>query len=214
MNNGTYGTLQDGDYWRRLRIVQEGTFWETGEYRFNWAFENNQFSTCGLDEMWVGQNSIPVIGTIRVGHVKNAIGLEGDMTSSSRCMTFMERSSYSEAIELNQNFVTGLWFGSSYADDRVTYQAVVFRPDNANSGDFFGDGQSGVQARLTCLPLYEDEGRHLLHFGMSGGWRNGANNLANANYIGNTITLQARPELRDDDPASSRQAAQALTERQ
>ena len=45
MNNGTYGSLQDGDYWRRLRIVQEGTFWETGEYRFNWALENNQFST-------------------------------------------------------------------------------------------------------------------------------------------------------------------------
>ena len=39
LNNGTYGSLQDGDYWRRLRIVQEGTFWETGEYRFNWALE-------------------------------------------------------------------------------------------------------------------------------------------------------------------------------
>ena len=117
-------------------IVQEGTFWETGEYRFNWALENDQFSTAGLDEMWVGQNKIPVIGTIRVGHVKNAMGLEGDMTSSSRCMTFMERSSYSEAIELNQNFVTGLWFGNSYFDDRMTYQAVVFRPDNAQQRRF------------------------------------------------------------------------------
>ena len=153
--------------------------------------------------MWVGQNSIPIVGTMRVGHVKNAIGLEGDMTSSSRCMTFMERSSYSEAIELNQNFVTGLWFGSSYADDRITYQTVVARPDNANSGDFFGDGECVLQARVTCLPLYEDEGRHLLHFGISGGWRNGANNLANANYIGDTFTLQARPELRDDSPTGA-----------
>ena len=142
INSGTATNpngLQDGDYFRRLRIVQEGTFWETGEYRFNWALERDVYDTVGLDEMWVGQNKIPVIGTVRVGHVKNAIGLEGDMTSSSRCMTFMERSSYSEAIELNQNFVTGLWFGSSYADDRMTYQAVAFRPDNANSGDFFGD---------------------------------------------------------------------------
>ncbi len=153
-----------------------------------------------------------MIGTIRVGHVKNALGLEGDMTSSSRCMTFMERSSYSEAIELNQNFVTGLWFGSSYADDRVTYQATAFRPDNGNSGDFFGNGQSGVQGRLTCLPMYEDQGRHLLHFGISGGWRNGTNNLASTSYIGNTITLQARPELRDDDPAGSPSGAQALND--
>jgi phosphate-selective porin OprO and OprP len=201
MNAGTYGELQDGDYWRRLRVVQEGTFWETGEYRFNWAFENDQFSTVGLDEMWVGQNQLPVIGTVRAGHVKTPIGLEADMASSSRCMTFMERSSYSEAIELNQNFCTGLWAGSSYLNDRVTYQAAMFRPDNANSGDFFGTDEYGLQARMTCLPLYEDQGRHLLHLGISGGWRNGANNLANANYIGDTITLQARPELRDDDPA-------------
>jgi phosphate-selective porin OprO/OprP len=210
LNNGTFGSLQDGDYWRRLRIVQEGTFWETGEYRFNWALENDRYSTVGLDEMWVAENQIPVIGTIRAGHVKNALGLEGDMTSSSRCMTFMERSSYSETIELNQNFVTGVWFGSSYADDRITYQTVAFRPDNGNSGDFFGTGQSGVQARLTALPLYEDEGRHLLHFGLSGGWRNGTNNLASTTYIGNTVTLAAHPELKDDDPASSMSNGQAL----
>ena len=201
--------LQDGDYFRRLRIVQEGTFWETGEYRFNWALERDVYDTVGLDELWVGQNKIPVIGSVRVGHVKNALGLEGDMTSSSRCMTFMERSSYSEAIELNQNFVTGLWLGNSYADDRITYQAVLFRPDNQNSGDFFGTDQYGVQGRITCLPLYEDEGRHLLHFGLSGGWRNGTNNLANA-YTGNTITLAAHPELKDDDPASSMSNGQAL----
>ena len=67
---------------------------------------------------------------------------------------------------------------------------------------------------LTCLPLYEDEGRHLLHFGVSGGWRDGTNNLASTTYIGNTITLQARPELRDDDPAGSPTGGQALTERQ
>ena len=33
-------------------------------------------------------------------------------------------------------------------------------------------------------------------------------------YTGNTVTLQARPELRDDDPAGSPSSAQALNERQ
>jgi phosphate-selective porin OprO/OprP len=207
LNNGNFGSLQDGEYWRRLRLVQEGSFWETGEYRFNWAFENDQFSTLGLDELWVGQNQIPVIGSLRLGHVKTPMGLEADMSSSSRSMTFMERSSYSEAIELGQNFGTGIWAGGSYVDDRITYQAMAFRPDNGNSGDFFGDGQYALQGRVTCLPYYEDQGRHLLHLGVSGGWRDGTTNLANANYIGNTVTLQARPELRDDDPA----AGQAIT---
>ena len=35
-----------------------------------------------------------------------------------------------------------------------------------------------MQVRLTGLPLYEDEGRHLLHLGVSGGWRNGTANYA------------------------------------
>ena len=35
------GPLEDGDYWRRVRIVMEGTFWETFEYRLNFALENN-----------------------------------------------------------------------------------------------------------------------------------------------------------------------------
>ena len=30
------GPLNDGDYWRRLRLVMEGTFWETFEYRWNY----------------------------------------------------------------------------------------------------------------------------------------------------------------------------------
>ena len=201
---GGIGELEDGEYFRRIRPFAEGTFWGTGEYRLIPAFENNQFSAAGLDEFWVGETSIPVVGTIRLGHVKDTAGLEGDMTASSRCMTFMERSSYSEAIELNQNFVTGVWLGNNYFDQRMTWSATAFRPDlSSSSGIFFGDGQSGVQGRLTALPLYELEGRHLLHVGLSGGWRDGTANLANAAYPGNTIELRARPEMRDDDPAGS-----------
>ena len=129
------------------------------------------------------------------------MGLEGDMVSSSRTMTFMERSSYSEAIELNQNFVTGIWFNNSYLDQRLQWQATIMRTDlGSSSGVLYGDGQWGAQARVTGLPLYEDEGRYLMHLGVSGGWRNGTNNLSTSSY--RTFDLRARPELRDDDPAS------------
>jgi phosphate-selective porin OprO/OprP len=205
---GGIGPLEDGDYFRRIRPFAEGTFWEFGEFRLIPALENNQYSTSGLDEFWVGVTGVPVLGTVRVGHVKTPMGLEGDMTGSSREMTFMERSSYSEAIELNQNFGTGISFSDNYFDQRMTWMIAAFRPDNGSSGDFFGDGQSGVQGRLTGLALYEDEGRHLLHLGISGGWRDGSTNLANSPL--NTIQLRARPELRDDDPAGSPSGAQAL----
>ena len=151
----------------------------------------------------------PLIGSIRFGHVKDAVGLEGNMTASSRAMTFMERSMYSEAIELNQNFVTGIRLGNDFFDHRMSYQAVAFRSDQAAAtGAFFGDGQWGLQARLTGLPLYEDGGRRLLHLGVSGGWRSGSNNIAVSSFL--TDPLSARPELRDDDPAASPTGAEIL----
>ncbi len=204
-NDGGLGELADGEYFRRLRPFAEGTFWETGEYRLILALENDTASTSGLDEFWVGQHDIPLLGTCRVGHVKTPMGLEGDMTASSRCMTFMERSSYSEAIELNQNFVTGIWFSNCFLDQHATATFSLARPDyKAATGEFFGDGEYAAQGRLTALPIYEDEGRQLLHFGLSAGYRNGTNNNGGASgsgYTGNTVQLNARPELRDDDPA-------------
>jgi phosphate-selective porin OprO/OprP len=198
---GGIGDMQDGEYFRRLRFFFEGNFWENGEYRLIGAFENDQFSTIGLDEFWFGATSLPVVGTIHIGHVKDAIGLEGDMSSSSRCMTFMERSAYSEAIELNQNFVTGIQLSDNYLDQRVAWQTVFFRPDNgASSGVFFGDGQGGVQGRLTALPVYENEGRDLVHVGITTGWRDGTTNNATSPF--HVFQLRARPELRDDDPAA------------
>lgn len=206
---GGIGDLEDGTYFRRIRPFIEGTFWENYEYRLNLALENNQFSTSGLDEFWMAVNKIPVIGTIRVGHVKNASGFEADMTGSSRTMTFMERSSYSEAIELNQNFVTGIWFQNNFLDQRTTYTAVLFRPDQgSSSGAFFGDGMWGAQGRLTALPIYEADGRCWLHLGVSGGFRNGTNNIATS--PDRVFQLRARPELRDDDPAGSPAGAQVV----
>ncbi len=206
---GGIGHLQDGTFFRRIRPFVEGTAWDLIEYRFVLAAENDQFTAEGLDEFWIGVNRIPFLGTVRVGHVKTPMGLEGDMTSSSRCMTFMERSAYSESIELNQNFGTGLWFNQTYFDERMTQQFSIFRPDQgSSSGAFFGTGQFGWQGRLTGLPLYEEEGRKLLHLAISGGWRNGQDNLP-SNPL-RVMQLRARPELRDDVPAGSPSGSQIV----
>ena len=146
---GGVGPLEDGIYFRRIRPFAEGSFWETGEYRLILAAENIQFDTIGLDEFWVGEKDIPVIGSVRVGHVKDPIGLEGDMTASSRCMTFMERSSYSEAIELNQNFLTGIWASNNYFDEHMTWEAMLAYPDEAAAaGAYFGNNQDACRPAL------------------------------------------------------------------
>ena len=193
---GGIGNLQDGEFFRRIRMFFEGNFWEQGEYRFIVALENDQFQTVGLDEFWFGAHDIPYFGTVRLGHVKDPIGLEGDMTASSRCMTFMERSAYSEAIELNQNFVTGLWISDNYLDQRVTWTGSVFRSDiGSSTGAYFGDGQGGIQGRLTALPIYGDEGRDLMHVAVSGGFR-----------TNDTAAVQRQYQLRARQSAARRRS--------
>src|SRR5262249_33932548 len=48
------GDLQDGTFFRRIRLQMDGTFWEVGEFNFEYLFENVQQLSVGLDEMWVG----------------------------------------------------------------------------------------------------------------------------------------------------------------
>ncbi len=91
----------------------EGTFWETFEYRFNFALENNQFNTAGLDEFWIGDNKLPVVGTIRVGPRQELHGAGRRYDQFQPLHDLHGTVVYSEAIELNQNFVTGLWLGNT-----------------------------------------------------------------------------------------------------
>src|SRR5262249_26407790 len=89
---GQLGDLQDGTFFRRVRIQMDGTAYEVFEWNFIYAPEQQTQGIPNIDEFWVGIKNLPLVGTIRVGHQKIAHGLEGDMISSSRAMTFLERS--------------------------------------------------------------------------------------------------------------------------
>jgi len=210
VSEGGIGDLQDGTFFRRIRLQTDGVFFDNYEFLLILAMENNQFSTIGMADFWVGATNIPLIGTARVGHVKTPMGFEADMTPSPACLTFLERSAYSESIELNQNYVTGLWLGDNYLDERTTWSFAAFRQDQGGfSGVDFGDGQYGLQGRWTALPIWEDDGRCWTHIGVSGGWRATSNNIGSTGEL-RTIQIRARPELRDDDPASNPTGAQAV----
>jgi phosphate-selective porin OprO/OprP len=194
------GDLQDGIFFRRSRPSFDGTMWEVVEFNAELALEQTQNSIPNFDEVWVGVMNMPVIGAVRVGHIKVPQGFEGDQVSSSKAMTFLERSAYTDAFY--ENFATGIWTGNSVFDQRMTWAGAAYFQDNntvnpnTNSADVFGDGVAGYTGRLTFLPLYENEGRCLLHLGVSGTWRNNARpgtNLADPRLA----RFRARPQLRD-----------------
>jgi phosphate-selective porin OprO/OprP len=77
-----------------------------------------------------------------------------------------------------------------------------------NTGDgldgtaaFFGDGNYAYTVRVAGLPIYKDEGRHLLHLGFSYTYRRANEQeptVPNTGGFGpNIVRFSARPELRD-----------------
>jgi phosphate-selective porin len=191
------GDLQDGTFFRRIRPSWDGQAWEVVEWNCELALEQVRQSLITLDEVWVGVTKIPYIGTVRVGHQKVPQGFEGDMVSSSKAMQFLERAAYTDAFY--ENFAPGLWTGNSVLDQRVTWAGMVYRPEldlHDNNGADFGDGHYAYTGRLTGLPIWDCDGRHLLHLGLSGTWRRAEKadpGLGGATFV----RFRARPEMRD-----------------
>lgn len=190
------GDFQDGCFFRRTRLQVEGTAWEVVEFNCIPALEGVQDGIVGLDEFWVGVTKIPFIGTVRAGHLKVPQGLEGDMVSSSRAMTFLERASFTDAFFFN--FSPGVWMGNSVLDQRLTWSAMWYRPERNPDAADFADGQYAGTGRLTFLPLYENDGRCLVHLGASSTIRAAQRTVAANGVIGpRAVRFRARPEQRD-----------------
>ena len=195
------GNYSDGTFFRRIRPFWEGTAYDTFEWNIMPALEQIQNNLINLDEVFVGVYGIPLIGRVRVGHMKVPQGLEGNQFSSSRTQTFQENAAYTDAFY--NIFGTGICFCNSYLDDRVTSQAMMYRNDTSytrsnNTAVDFGDGAYAATGRLTALLLDEAEDRHLLHVGVSGTYRKAENADSTLGLTGpSQVRFQARPELRD-----------------
>jgi Phosphate-selective porin O and P len=212
-SKGGIGELEDGDYFRRLRIQFEGGFSEVFQYNLVFKLEDSEFSQVGLDEFWVGMAKVPVLGCVRVGNVKIAEGLEGDSYSSSKAITFEEKASFTEAFY--QNFGDGFWVANNLLDHRLFWAANAYRQEtnNASSGINFGDGEYAYGGRLAALPLWSNDGRCFLHLATSYYWRKAQDQNPNTPGDGpNTpgIEFRARPEMRDDSPGAGGSQAVVL----
>ena len=74
----------------------------------------------------------------------------------------------------------------------TTWSASIGRQDvGASTGAYFQDGAYLYLARGTFLPIYECEGRHLMHLGVSGGYQKSQANLGNppASRVGDAVGI-------------------------
>ena len=195
-NRKEIGEDMDGNFYRRIRPNFSGGFWEVGEFNAEVKLENIANGTVGMDDVWVGVKDIPFIGTVRTGHFHLPHGLEADMYSSSKPTTFFEVYSGNNALYQGERCGSGLWLTNSYLNDRVTYAVALYHPDQTDNGTDFAQADYAYVARATALPIYEDDGRCLMHIGGSYTWRHQRSN-PNPTDAPGTITFSTDAEIRD-----------------
>ncbi len=172
------GDEQDGTGFRFARIRLQGKLTENVGFRaeYDFAGQNGQ-DTPVFRDVYIDYLGIPWGGErafdIRAGHFREPFSLEELTGIANR--TFVERS-------LANVFVPGRNAGIQISDallgdpekERLTLALGVFKEtdDWPSSNDSDEDQGYIVTSRVTGLPYYEEDGRRLVHVGLSYSHRN------------------------------------------
>jgi len=150
---------QSGAEFRRARLSIAGLVFGNVDYKIEYDFATGDPEA---KDVFVGVRTIPYVQYVRVGHYKEPFSLE-EITSDS-FTTFMERG-LPNAFSPSRN--TGIGLMQEYLEQRMTFAAGGFAEAD-NSGLGFGNNQGyNITSRVTGLPIYKEQGRHLLHLGLS-----------------------------------------------
>lgn len=150
------GKLVDGNELRRARLFFEGTIYGNVAFKAQYDFAGGE---AVAKDIFIAFKGTPV-GEIKLGHFKEPFSLE-EITSSKN-IAFLERA-------LPNVFAPSRNFGVQVSDspsDKLNWGVGVFR----ESDDFatsVGDDVTNVTGRVVFRPIYDDDGKRLLHLGLS-----------------------------------------------
>jgi phosphate-selective porin OprO/OprP len=155
----------DGEV-RRARIDMEGEIAKYFVYRFEVDVSGHPARVNDPDryyqDIWIGVQGIPWLGTLRVGNMKEPYSLQHLTDAGHR--VFMEESMLT-AFTPGRNF--GIQLNHHLFDQRMTWAFGGFQEVTDDSSFFGRKGDWDLGLRLTGLLWYRDEGRQLVHFGTS-----------------------------------------------
>lgn len=190
---GGVGQLNDGVNFRRARLGVSGTMYEVIDWITEFDFVNSALNgttpinvPAPTDVFWT-YTKLPYVGNVRVGNHKEPIGFEHLV--SSRYLDFRERSFNQDAFygPFNNGFVPGISAFNAICDERITWNFGVFKPTTNVFAFNTGGGEYSVTGRMTGLPWYVDDGRGLLHLGLT---------LRHAGMDNGLVRFRARGPLR------------------
>jgi phosphate-selective porin OprO/OprP len=190
--NLTMPPYDDAAALRSARIGVEGIVWDLMRYRAEVDFANgdglgNNFQDTNsalaanvnriveIKDMFIEMSKLPIIGCFRAGYFKEPFSLE--QQTAEVFLTFMERSPmdrgrpvvFDDIVARNTDLVpgrnTGVMVRNSWFEDRLWAAAGWFRADSDARGFDSGDGDYALTTRITALPLWEQDGRYMVHVG-------------------------------------------------
>ena len=177
---------------RRLQLTMRGWISEFVDFQLQIDFADVR----AIRDNWIGFK-VPLLGHIKAGNMKEPVSLS-ELTGA-KFTTFMERPLPPLAFAPGRNI--GTMAHNAIVESRMTWAAGGFW--NTRSLSQVGEGRDAVShsngfnftARITGLPMYEDEGRKLLHLGLSY-----SHQFRGENYSDPEVQVQPRPEtfLTDD----------------
>ena len=153
------GDLQGtGNDFRRARLFIEGEFGEHGIFKAEYDFAGTE---ANFKDVYAGLQGLPYVGTVRAGHFYEPMSLE--MTTSSKYITFLERSLPVLAFLPERSSGIGIY--NQLFDERMTIHVGGFREVGDDAEDFSNGSNYNAGARITSLPVWEEDGRQLVHTG-------------------------------------------------
>jgi len=152
-------TTTSGTELRRARIFTSGTLYGNIDYKFSVDFSGNQST---IKDAYIGLRKLPIIGNLRVGHVKEPFRL--DVLTSSKYITFMERSFVVDFMQERNN---GIVFFNDYFDNKLSIQAGYFLNEDNSSDDKASNNGYAITTRATSLFINNKEKKELLHAGLA-----------------------------------------------
>jgi phosphate-selective porin OprO/OprP len=179
----SYGPIASEISLRRLTAFAAGRI---RQFNFNLAFDFG--ADWGIDSAWIegSKGGLEVWGTylgkLRVGWLSEPFSLERQ--TSSYNIGFLERSLPVQTIAPGSN--VGAMVHDSGAKGRFTWAAGLFSFGQKNDKNA-SNSLLSITGRATYLPVYEDEGRNIVHFGVS---------FSGRSPSGGDVRYHARPEAR------------------
>jgi phosphate-selective porin OprO/OprP len=185
---------------RRAILQVDGTIFGQFDYEVAYDFANASNDNSGLQppsfgnltsspaplNIWMQVRDVPYLGNVRFGNQDKPIGMTNN--TSAAFLPFMERPDNHDVFygPFDNGFALGLASWNWSESERLTWRYGIYQP----ATNVFGVALNKytVGARVTALPLYEDEGQRLVHVGL-GYW--------GGEIVQDQLRDRARPLLRN-----------------